>query len=125
MAIAIIARRNLDAYIPDTEIVVKIPEGTTGHIIHENRGNVVTVQFDVPSLGLLRVNRDDLTLEDSLEAIVDDMRRLLNSKGVEKTVHRNADELLLRAIQILAEGQEDETANKLIELFKQIPKHYI
>lgn len=125
MSISIIAKRNLDAYIPDTEIVVKIPQGTTGQIIQENRGNIVTVQFDVPSLGLLRANREDLTVEDSLESIIDDMRRLVNSKGIEKTVHRKADELLLRAIEILAEEQENEQSNELIELFKQIPKHYI
>jgi len=119
------ARYTFEAYIPDTEIAVRIPEGTTGILLTELRGGVVTVQFDVPSLGPLRADRDALLISDTPEAIVESMRNLLGDKTLTTPMlQKETDELLIRALRYLASDGNREMIEELIELHSKVPRPY-
>lgn len=125
MPIPVIAKNDLDAYILDTTIVVKIPKGTEGELVQEIRKDVVIVQFNVPSLGPLRVDKQDLLTDDSIEGVVREMERILKIEPfIEKDVHRAADNILIRAIEVLANEETEKAANRLIALYQSVPKHY-
>lgn len=125
MSIRVKARRKLEAFIPDTEIAVRIPEGTTGVLLSELRGGIVTVQFDVPSLGPLHTNRDGLLIEDTPEAIVGTMRKLLADKTLPTPkLQKETDELLIRALRYLASDDNQALIEELIELYNKVPRPY-
>jgi|GEM_PF-5801346 len=125
MSVPVVAKNDLDGYILETTIVVKIPQGTEGLTVQEVRKDVVIVQFDVPSLGPLRVDRRDLLIADSLDVIVETMERILNTKPfIEKDAHRAADELLIRTLQTISTDENQEKVSQLIRLFQELPKHY-
>ena len=89
MPLPISAKNDLDGYILETTIAVKIPKGTEGELVQEIRNDLVIVQFDIPSLPVLRVSKKDLLMEDSIDAVVSEMQRILNIKPfIERDVHR-------------------------------------
>lgn len=116
MPASVKARRTFESVIPKTEITVKIPAGTVGTMTEEVRGNIVMVQFDVPGLGPLRVNRDDLDIEDELDGIVRDMEHLLSDDDYPA----NAEKLLLRALQIIATDENRALVERLVNLYVQL-----
>jgi len=125
MATPVIAKTNLEGYILDTSIVVNIPQGTEGHLVQEVRNDIVIVQFNVPSLGPLRVNRRDLMFNDTLESIIAQAERMLKTEPfVESEVHRALDDALLRALDLIATADNKKQVNYLINLFKNAPKNY-
>ena len=125
MPVPVVAKNDLDAYILETTIVVKIPRGTEGHLVQEVRNDIVIVQFDVPSLSPLRVSKRDLLMNDSIESVVAEMQRLLKIEPfIERDVHRAADKLLLRALETVCTEENEAHIQKMIRLFEEIPKHY-
>ncbi len=125
MSLRVKARHTLEAFIPDTEIVVRIPEGTAGVLLSELRGGVVMVQFDVPSLGPLHTDRDALLISDTPEAIVDTMRKLLKDKALPTPkLQKETDELVIRALRYLASDGNRELIEELIELYNKVPRPY-
>lgn len=116
MDIPVKARRNLDAFIPDTEIVVKIPMGMEGRIVQELRTGIVVVQFNIPSLGGLRVNLNDLEIEDEFDLIINQMAAMQGHEITDKaTAHKDIDKILIRTIRMLADKANSEKVEKLIK----------
>jgi hypothetical protein len=113
MTIPVTARRNLDAYIPDTEIVVKIPAGTAGQIIEDLRNEIVLVNFNVPGLSALRVALNDLEMQDKFELLIKQMAAIQGSAVEDKiAAYKDIDKLLIRALQMVA----DETTRDKVEM---------
>lgn len=125
MSIAVEAKRELEGYLLDAQIKVTIPAGTSGELLRDMTKTIAVVQFDVPSLGPLRVERKDLLIQDSVEAMVREMQTLLATQPVVASdVHRAGDNLLLRALQFLATPETEADITRLIELFRKLPKNY-
>ncbi|GAB5493924.1 MAG: hypothetical protein Phog2KO_41390 [Phototrophicaceae bacterium] len=125
MPLPVSAKNDLDGYILETTIAVKIPKGTEGELVQEIRKDLVIVQFDVPSLPPLRVSKKDLLMNDSIDAVVLEMKRILNIKPfVERDVHRAADNLLLRALETLSTEENEAQVKTIIHLYQKIHKHY-
>ncbi|MGB7342131.1 MAG: hypothetical protein WBC91_24760 [Phototrophicaceae bacterium] len=125
MSITVIAKRDLEGYILETTITVNIPKGTTGQLVNHVRNDIVIVQFDVPSLGALRVNRNDLIINNTIESVVSDAERIINTKPfIAGDVHRALDDTLIRALELLVTDDNKADVQKLIQLFKSIPKQY-
>ena len=125
MPLPVSAKNDLDGYILETTIVVKIPKGTEGELVQEVRNDLVIVQFDIPSLPALRVSKKDLLITDSIDAVVNEMNRILNIKPfVERDVHRAADNLLLRALETLSTDENKAQVKTIIHLYQKIRKHY-
>ena len=125
MPLPVSAKNDLDGYILETTIVVKIPKGTEGELVQEIRNDLVIVQFDIPSLPVLRVSKKDLLMTDSIDAVVSEMQRILNIKPfIERDVHRAADNLLLRALETLSTDENNAEVKTLIHLYQKINKHY-
>ncbi len=125
MSIPVIAKNDLDGYILETTIVVKIPAGTEGHLVQEVRKDIVIVQFNVPSLAPLRVDKRDLLINDTLDSIISELDRILKIEPfVEKDVHRAADNALIRALETLTSDENEKQIRHLIHLFQKAPKHY-
>ena len=120
MTIPVTARRNLDAYIPDTEIVVKIPAGTQGQIIEDLRNEIVLVNFNVPGLSALRVALSDLEMQDRFELLINQMRAVQGSDVQDKAeAHKNVDKILIRAMQMLADESSRDKVEKLIAEYQK------
>ena len=120
MAVPVVALRELDAYIPDTEIIVKIPEGVEGHIMQELRNDVVLVQFNVPSLGVLRVSLHDLVVKDSFDILISEMKAMQRTTIADKgDAHKEVDKVLIRAIRFLAEDTNREKVEYLLDLYQK------
>ncbi len=125
MPVPVVAKNDLDAYILETTIVVKIPRGTEGHLVQEIRKDVVIVQFDVPSLAPLRVNKRDLIMSDSIDYIASELERIIKIEPfIERDVHRAADDLLLRALESISNEENEAQVQKIVRLFREISKHY-
>ncbi|MEO1166613.1 MAG: hypothetical protein AAFV98_22740 [Chloroflexota bacterium] len=124
MSIAVEAKHQLEAYLLDAEIMVTIPAGTTGELVREMTKAIVVVKFNVPSLGALRVQKQDLLMHDSLEALVRDMQGVLDTKpAIAPEMHKAGDELLLRALEFLATEETANDVSQLVALYKKIPRH--
>jgi hypothetical protein len=120
MELPVIAKRNLDAFLPDTEIVVKIPAGTEGQIIRELRAGIVIVQFNVAGLGGLRVNLNDLEIQDELELVIGQMVAMQAVEITDKAeAHKDVDKILIRAIRVLADETAKQKAEKLISEYQK------
>lgn len=125
VATPVVTKRAFETYLPNTEISVRIPKGTKGRVIKRLRGNVMLVQFDVEALGPLRVEAEDLLSAESLEAVLEEMQMLMSEKGftaIDK--QKGADELVVRALRILANEDQRGETEKLIRLFLSIPRPY-
>lgn len=106
----VIAKHNLDAFIPDTEIVVKIPGGTEGQIVRELRNDIVLVQFNVPSLGPLRVALHDLSVQDTFDLLLSQMEAMQHTSITDKAeAHSEADKVLIRTLRVLADESNQRT----------------
>ena len=115
MTIPVTARRNLDAYIPDTEIVVKIPAGTQGQIIEDLRNEIVLVNFNVPGLSALRVALSDLEMQDKFELLINQMKAIHSSNIEDKiAAYKDVDKILIRALQMVADENSRDKVEKLI-----------
>jgi hypothetical protein len=120
MTIPVIARRNLDAFIPDTEIVVKIPAGTEGQLVHELRAGIAIVQFNVPSLGVLRVDLNDLEMQDKFELLINQMTAIKGGELADKiAAYKDVDKILIRAMRMLADESTNEKVEKLIDEYQK------
>jgi hypothetical protein len=120
MELPVKARRNLDAYLPETEIVVKIPAGTEGRIVQELRAGIVIVQFNVPSLGGLRVNLNDLEMQDVFELIIKQMAGIQNTEITDKaSTHKEVDKILIRALRTIADETSSPKVEKLIDEYQK------
>ena len=115
MTIPVTARRNLDAYIPDTEIVVKIPAGTQGLIVEDLRNEIVLVNFNVPGLSALRVALSDLEMQDRFEVLINQMKAIHGSNIEDKVAaYKDVDKILIRALQMVADENSRDKVEKLI-----------
>jgi hypothetical protein len=120
MTIPVVARRNLDAYIPDTEIVVKIPAGTEGQLVHELRAGIAIVQFNVPSLGVLRVDLNDLEMQDQFELLINQMTAIKGGELTDKiAAYKDVDKILIRSMRMLADESTREKVEKLIDEYQK------
>jgi hypothetical protein len=120
VAVFVVARQNLDAYIPDTEIIVKIPGGTAGHITSELRNNVVLVQFNVPSLGALRVNLSDLDVLDEWDLLIALMEAMQHNEVKDKvTAYKEIDKIFIRTIRGMADDSNRDKVEKLIAAYQK------
>jgi hypothetical protein len=120
MTIPVTARRNLDAYIPDTEIVVKIPAGTQGQIVEDLRNEIVLVNFNVPGLSALRVALSDLEMQDRFELLINQMKAVQGSEIEDKIeAHKDIDKILIRAMQMLADESNRDKVEKLIAEYQK------
>jgi hypothetical protein len=118
--IPVIARHNLDAFVPDTEIVVKIPAGTAGNIVHELRDGIGIVQFNVPNLGKLRVNLKDLEIQDQFNLVIEQMAAIQGKEISDRIAsHKEIDKILIRALRLLA---DKETSDKVEQLIREYQK---
>ncbi|MEM9954819.1 MAG: hypothetical protein AAF846_24650 [Chloroflexota bacterium] len=125
MSVSVIAKHDLDGYILDTEIVVKIPQGTAGKLVQSVRNDIVIVQFNVPSLGALRVSRHDLIVNDTIDSVLTEAERIINIKPfVEADVHRALDNILVRALEVIATDSNRKQVKQLITLYNGVQKHY-
>lgn len=125
MSTTVVTKNAFETYIPNTEIVVRIPAGTKGYIEKRLRGNVVLVQFDVPSLGPLRVDVDDLLSAETLEAILRELQMLVDDEGFSAMDRqKGADELIVRALRVLAKDEQAAATERLIRLFLSVPRPY-
>ena len=120
MAVSVVARHNLDAYIPDTEIIVKIPGGTAGHITRELRNNVVLVQFNVPNLGALRVNLTDLDVLDEWDLLIAQMEAMQHNEVKDKvTAYKDIDKIFIRTLRSLADDSNRDKVERLIASYQK------
>lgn len=119
MPIPVIARHNLDAYIPNTEIVVKIPAGKEGEIIEELRNDVVLVNFKIPGLSALRVAVNDLEVQDRFEIMINQMATLPTDKPTTDLVaaHREVAKIMVRVLRYLAEDSNREAVEQFIDKY--------
>lgn len=123
--IPVIARVTFEAYIPDTDITVKIPEGTRGTIIQEVRGDIVLVQFDVGSLPPLLADRDGLLVKETIDIIVDQLAEIIKDDTMTAlTKYKEVDMLMLRTMRHLANDENRQGVEKLIQLFGKVPRPY-
>jgi hypothetical protein len=120
MTIPVTARRNLDAYIPDTEIIVKIPAGTQGLIVDDLRNEIVLVNFNVPGLSALRVALSDLDLQDKFELLIKQMKAVHGSDIEDKiAAYKDIDKILIRALQMVADEDSRDKVEKLIAEYQK------
>ena len=120
MTIPVTARRNLDAYIPDTEIVVKIPAGTQGQIVEDLRNEIVLVNFNVPGLSALRVALSDLEMQDRFELLINQMKAIHGSNIEDKVgAYKDIDKILIRALQMVADEDSRDKVEKLIAEYQK------
>src|SRR5215207_2843303 len=113
MTIPVTARRNLDAYIPDTEIVVKIPAGTQGLIVEDLRNEIVLVNFNVPGLSALRVALSDLEMQDKFELLIKQMTAIHGSNIEDKAeAHKDIEKILIRALQMVSDESNRDKVEK-------------
>ncbi|MDQ7026755.1 MAG: hypothetical protein Q9P44_14500 [Anaerolineae bacterium] len=124
MAVPVFARHNLDAYIPDTEIIVKIPRGTEGQITREMRNNVVLVQFNVPNLGVLRVDVNDLEVLDEFDLLIEQMEAMQRSQVTDKVKSYKAsgyfglmDKIFIRTMRVLSDDTNRDKVAKIISAY--------
>jgi hypothetical protein len=120
MTIPVTARRNLDAYIPDTEIIVKIPAGTQGLIVDDLRNEIVLVNFNVPGLSALRVALSDLDMQDKFELLINQMQAVHGSDIEDKiAAYKDVDKILIRALQMVADESNRDKVEKLIAEYQK------
>lgn len=120
MAVPVFARHNLDAYIPDTEIIVKIPSGTEGQITRELRNNVVLVQFNVPNLGALRVDVNDLEVLDEFDLLIEQMAAMQRTKVTDKVKsYKEMVKIFIRTMRVLSDDTNRDKVEALIAAYQK------
>lgn len=125
MSTSVVTKRPVETYLPNTEISIRIPEGTKGRIVKRLRGNVLLVQFEVEGLGPLRVGAADLLSAETLEAILSEMQLVMQDDSFRVMDRQKcADELMVRALRILAKDNQRAETEKLIRLFLSVPRPY-
>jgi len=121
LSIPIITTDDVETFLPGTEITVKVPRGTTGFIVEELTKQIALVQFDLPSLGAVRVDRRYLKSGESLDTLLRDMQAILDTKPIgAKQVQVRFTLILFKTLRLLADDTNKDKVERIITTYEQV-----